>query len=158
VPFDIAPVELSERRFGYEVERRSHFDSCSFTRRFTYVLSLSGQFRYVEIQARLRLAGRAHGAWQYAKPGPLSLDLNYRACGFHTFNCGSSQHSVGMAAAARSSIHGADDLGACVSFCNPERLRHHGRAQCAYDLDCCAATLYALPLFFERTRRTISVR
>jgi hypothetical protein len=51
VPFDIAPVELSERRFGYEVERRSHFDSCSFTRRFTYVLSLSGQFRYVEIQA-----------------------------------------------------------------------------------------------------------
>jgi hypothetical protein len=34
------------------VERRSHFDSCSFTRRFTYVLSLSGQFRYVEIQAR----------------------------------------------------------------------------------------------------------
>jgi hypothetical protein len=44
-------VELSERRFGHELERRSHFDSCSFTQRFTYVLSLSGQFRYVGIQA-----------------------------------------------------------------------------------------------------------
>jgi len=51
VPFNVALVELSERRIGYEVERRSHFDSCSFTRRFTYVLSLSGQPRAVEIQA-----------------------------------------------------------------------------------------------------------
>ena len=53
MPFDIALVELSERRFGCEVERRSHFDSCSFTRRFTYVLSLSGQFRSVGIQASI---------------------------------------------------------------------------------------------------------
>src|SRR5215467_8773539 len=52
VPFDVAGVELSERRFGYEVERRSLFDSCSFTQRFAYVLSLSGQFLSVEIQAR----------------------------------------------------------------------------------------------------------
>src|SRR5215831_12751244 len=52
VPFDVALVGLSERRFGYQVEQRSHFDSCSFTRRFTYVLSLSGQSRAVEIQAR----------------------------------------------------------------------------------------------------------
>jgi hypothetical protein len=49
VPFDIALVEATEHRFGYELERRSHFDSCSFTQRFTYVLPLSGQFRYVEM-------------------------------------------------------------------------------------------------------------
>jgi hypothetical protein len=55
VPFDIALVELSERRFGYELERRSHSDSCSFTQRSTYVLSLSGQFRYVDIQASKKI-------------------------------------------------------------------------------------------------------
>jgi hypothetical protein len=88
VPFDIAPMELSERRVGCEVERRSHFDSCSFTRRFTYVLLLSGQFRYVVIQASLDklvwdIVGNAPLLNKPFQPGELSaavrsnLDARY---------------------------------------------------------------------------------